>query len=184
MEKLRAEEKKKAEEEAALRPVEAKPAAGLRPLGGITPIVDDEEGGKRGLPARPSRGRVDDRRQGKLTVTRALDSDDSVRTRSLAALRRAREKQHRGHGGGAGQARQVRDIKVPESISVQELANRMAERGSDLLKALNRLGSPMAMTDEMDQDLAELLVVEFGHNIVRVVRFRRRSRRHRRGRRG
>ena len=166
--KMRAEDKKKAEEEAALRPVEVKPAGGLRPLGGITPIVDDEEGGKRGLPARPSRGRVDDRRQGKLTVTRALDSDDSVRTRSLAALRRAREKQHRGHGGGAGQARQVRDIKVPEAISVQELANRMAERGSDLLKALNRLGSPMAMTDEMDQDLAELLVAEFGHNIVRV----------------
>ena len=167
MEKLRAEEKKKAEEEAALRPPEARTSAGRLP-GTITPIIDEEEGGKRGLPARTTRGRVDDRRQGKLTVTRALDSDDSVRTRSLAALRRAREKQHRGHGGGAGQARQVRDIKVPESISVQELANRMAERGSDLLKALNRLGSPMAMTDEMDQDLAELLVVEFGHNIVRV----------------
>ena len=166
-EKMRLEDKKKAEEEAALRPVEARPV-GLRPLGAVTPIVDDEEGGKRGLPARPSRGRIDDRRQGKLTVTRALDSDDSVRTRSLAALRRAREKQHRGHGGGAGQARQVRDIKVPESITVQELANRMAERGSDLLKALNRLGSPMAMVDAMDQDLAELLVVEFGHNIVRV----------------
>ena len=168
LEKMRAEDKKKAEEEAALRPVEARPVGGLRPLGAIIPIVDEDEGGKRGLPARPSRGRVDDRRQGKLTVTRALDSDDSVRTRSLAALRRAREKQHRGHGGGAGQARQVRDIKVPESITVQELANRMAERGSDLLKALNRLGSPMAMTDAMDQDLAELLVVEFGHNIVRV----------------
>ena len=167
MEKLRAEEKKRLEEEAALRPPEARPV-GLRPLGTITPILDEEEGGKRGLAARTTRGRVDDRRQGKLTVTRALDSDDSVRTRSLAALRRAREKQHRGHGGGAGQARQVRDIKVPESITVQELANRMAERGSDLLKALNRLGSPMAMVDAMDQDLAELLVVEFGHNIVRV----------------
>jgi len=158
MEKLRAEEKKRLEEEAALRPPEARPV-GLRPLGTITPILDEEEGGKRGLAARTTSGRVDDRRQGKLTVTRALDSDDSVRTRSLAALRRAREKQHRGHGGGAGQARQVRDIKVPESITVQELANRMAERGSDLLKALNRLGSPMAMVDAMDQDLAELLVV-------------------------
>ncbi len=168
MEKLRAEEKRKAEEEAALRPVEARPAPGLRPLGVITPIVDDEEDRKRGLPARPSRGRLDDRRQGKLTVTRALDSDDSVRTRSLAALRRAREKQHRGHGGGAGQARQVRDITVPESITVQELANRLAERGSDVLKVLNRLGTPMAMTDAMDQDLAELIVAEFGHNIVRV----------------
>ncbi len=167
MEKLRSEEKKRLEEEAALRPPESRPV-GLRPLGTITPILDDDEGGKRGLAARPNRGRVDDRRQGKLTVTRALDSDDSVRTRSLAALRRAREKQHRGHGGGAGQARQVREVKVPESITVQELANRMAERGSDLLKALNRLGSPMAMTDAMDQDLAELLVVEFGHNIVRV----------------
>ncbi|MBV8972825.1 MAG: translation initiation factor IF-2, partial [Sphingomonadaceae bacterium] len=169
MEKLRAEERRKAEEEAALRPVETKPVAGLRPLGVVTPIIDDEEDRKRGLPARPSRGRLgDDRRQGKLTVTRALDSDDSVRTRSLAALRRAREKQHRGHGGGAGQRRQVRDITVPETITVQELANRLAERGSDVLKVLNRLGTPMAMTDEMDQDLAELIVAEFGHNIVRV----------------
>ncbi|MGI4880103.1 MAG: translation initiation factor IF-2 associated domain-containing protein, partial [Janthinobacterium lividum] len=173
--RLRAEEKKRAEEEAALRPaVEVKTNARLP--GTITPIVDDEDDRKRGgvpgrpgLPARPTRGRTDDRRQsGKLTVTRALDSDDSVRTRSLAALRRAREKDKRLHGGGAGQAKQVRDIVVPESITVQELSNRMAERGSDLLKALNRLGTPMAMTDAMDQDTAELLVAEFGHNIVRV----------------
>ena len=174
--KLRAEEKKRAEEEAALRPPVVETKTNGRLPGTITPIIDDEDDRKRGgvpgrpgLPARPTRGRTDDRRQsGKLTVTKALDSDDSVRVRSLAALRRAREKDKRLHGGGAGQSKQVRDVKVPERISVQELANRMAERGSDLLKALNRLGTPMAMTDEMDQDTAELLVSEFGHNFIGV----------------
>jgi translation initiation factor IF-2 len=119
--------------------------------------------------ARPSRGRVDDRRQsGKLTVTRALDGGDDVRSRSLAALKRSREKEKRAHMAGGASAKQVRDVSVPETITVQELANRMAARGSDLIKALFKMGQPSAMGDTIDQDTAELIVTEFGHNIIRV----------------
>jgi translation initiation factor IF-2 len=119
----------------------------------------------------PSRDRKgDDRRQsGKLTVTRALGDGDGARARSLAALKRAREKEKRHFGGPREpQAKQVRDVQVPEAITVQELANRMAEKGADLVKALFKMGMPVTMTQTIDQDTAELLVTEFGHNIVRV----------------
>ncbi|WP_066550190.1 MULTISPECIES: translation initiation factor IF-2 [unclassified Sphingomonas] len=123
-------------------------------------------------PARPSRDRKgDDRRQsGKLTVTRALGDNDGARARSLAALKRAREKEKRAHMGGSGQPRekQVRDVVVPEAITVQELANRMAEKGADLVKALFKMGMPVTVNQTIDQDTAELLVTEFGHNIQRV----------------
>ena len=110
----------------------------------------------------------DERRGGKLTVTRALN-EDGARARSLAALKRAREKEKRGFGGPREpQAKQVRDVQVPEAITVQELANRMAERGADLVKTLFKMGMPVTMTQTIDQDTAELLVTEFGHNIVRV----------------
>ena len=121
-------------------------------------------------PNRPARDRGDDRRQaGKLTVTRALEGDEGARARSLAALKRAREKEKRSHGGRREVLpKQARDVIVPETITVQELANRMAEKVSDLVKALFRLGSPVASTDSVDQDTAELVIEEFGHNIVRV----------------
>ena len=122
-------------------------------------------------PHRPTRGAADDRRQsGKLTVTRALEGDDGARARSLAALKRAREKEKRLHGGGSRQAqvKQTRDVVVPETITVQELANRMAEKGSDLVKALFKMGMPVTINETIDQDTAELLVEEFGHNITRV----------------
>ena len=125
---------------------------------------------KRPEPARPSRGRGgDERRQsGKLTVTRALDDEGDARARSLAALKRAREKDKRAHQTGGVQAKQVRDVAVPETITVQELANRMAERGSDLVKSLFKMGMPVTITQTIDQDTAELLVAEFGHNVNRV----------------
>ena len=110
------------------------------------------------------------RHAGKLTVSKALNEDEGARARSLAALKRAREKEKRAHFAGQSQPRekQVRDVQVPESISVQELANRMAEKGGDLIKALFKMGVPVAMGDVIDQDTAELLVADFGHNIVRV----------------
>ena len=121
-------------------------------------------------PARPQQRdrKGDERRGGKLTVNRALN-EDGARARSLAALKRAREKEKRGWTGPREpQAKQVRDVQVPEAITVQELANRMAERGADLVKALFKMGSPVTMTQTIDQDTAELLVTEFGHNVVRV----------------
>ena len=65
-------------------------------------------------------------------------------------------------------AKQVRDVVVPEAITVQDLANRMAERGADLVKALFKMGMPVTLTQTIDQDTAELLVTEFGHRIKRV----------------
>jgi len=128
---------------------------------------------KRPEPVKPERAKkgVDDRRQsGKLTVNRALADDDSARARSLAALRRAREKERRSHGSGSSAPRekQIRDVVVPEAITVGELANRMAEKGADLVKSLFKMGTPVTMNDVIDQDTAELLVEEFGHRIQRV----------------
>lgn len=129
-------------------------------------------------PARPGRnerperkGAGDDRRRaGKLTVNRALGEGEGARARSLAALKRAREKERRSHHSGPRepQAKQVRDVVVPETITVQELANRMAEKGADLVKALFKMGMMVTVNQTIDQDTAELLVTDFGHNIKRV----------------
>jgi len=161
------------------KPVEApRPAAAATPAASAasgsatTPrsLPSGQATARSAPPARPQQRdrKGDERRGGKLTVTRALN-EDGARARSLAALKRAREKEKRGFGGPREpQAKQVRDVQVPEAITVQELANRMAERGADLVKALFKMGSPVTMTQTIDQDTAELLVTEFGHNIVRV----------------
>ena len=119
--------------------------------------------------AAPSDEGKDNRRSGKLTVTRALNEDEGRRARSLAALKRAREKERRGQGGPSKpREKQVRDVVVPEAITVTELANRMAEKGADLVKALFNMGMMVTVNQTIDQDTAELLVEEFGHNITRV----------------
>ena len=142
-------------------PAPSRPA----PSGGPAP--------RRDAPQRPQQRdrKGDDRRQsGKLTVNRALGGDDGARARSLAALKRAREKEKRAQFGGyrEPQAKQVRDVVVPDAITVQELANRMAEKGADLVKALFKMGMPVTVNQTIDQDTAELLVTEFGHNVQRV----------------
>ncbi|MFN7173191.1 MAG: translation initiation factor IF-2, partial [Thermaurantiacus tibetensis] len=127
--------------------------------------------GRTSEPQKPARSRTDDRRQsGKLTIARALGDDDGIRARSIASLRRAAEKQKRAHGGGgmAASAKTPREVQIPEAITVQELANRMAERGADLVKALFKMGMPTTITATIDQDTAELLVTEFGHIARRV----------------
>ena len=157
-------------------PVAAKPAATAATTAGAAAVGRPLPAGtatpRNNLPGRPQlRDRKgDDRRQsGKLTVNRALGDGDGARARSLAALKRAREKERRGIGGPReAQAKQVRDVAVPDAITVQELAIRMAEKGADLVKALFKMGMPVTLTQTIDQDTAELLVTEFGHNITRV----------------
>jgi translation initiation factor IF-2 len=193
-ERRRAEDNRRAGEESARRaeeeakappPAEAEPAPasaqeeapaaersrdGDRPVR-FTPVQRPAPPPKRPEPARPTRGRgeADRRHSGKLTVTRALSGDDGdARARSMAALRRAREKDKRHHQQSGPAAKQVRDVVVPEAITVQELANRMAERAADLVKALFKMGMVVTVTQTIDQDTAELLVTEFGHNIKRV----------------
>ena len=168
-EKRAAEARERAEAEAAAPPPAAEDEARQQGGAGAAPRGAPPRG--RPEPARPSRNRGDERRQqGKLTITRALGDDDNVRARSLASLRRASEKQKRAHhgGGSASAARMPREVQVPEAITVQELANRMAERGADLVKALFKMGMPTTINATIDQDTAELLVTEFGHIIRRV----------------
>ncbi|MHA7819648.1 MAG: translation initiation factor IF-2 [Erythrobacter sp.] len=112
----------------------------------------------------------DKRRSGKLTVTKALNEDEGRRARSLAALKRAREKERRMQGGGSSKPRekQIRDVVVPEAITVGELAKRMGEKGADLVKELFNLDMMVTVNQTIDQDTAELLVEQFGHNIQKV----------------
>jgi translation initiation factor IF-2 len=168
--RIQAEEEARRAAEAAAVPAPAPQAeeedddrAARRPAGGHAPAP------RRPEPPRPSRGRGDDRRHsGKLTVTRALSGEDDSRARSLAALRRAREKEKRAHQQSGPAAKQYRDVDVPEAITVQELAKRMGERGADLVKSLFKMGTPVTITETIDQDTAELLIEEFGHRINRV----------------
>jgi translation initiation factor IF-2 len=178
-ERRRADENRRAEEAASAEPEIVEPEAPAPSVEAPAPAQEEEEqrsfrraghapAPKRPEPARPNRGRDEQRQRGKLTVSRALSDEDENRARSLAALRRAREKEKRHHQETGPSQKQVRDVIVPEAITVQELANRMAERGADLVKALFKMGSPVTLTQTIDQDTAELLVTEFGHNIKRV----------------
>ena len=109
------------------------------------------------------------RRAGKLTVTRALSGDEGERMRSLASVRRARERERlRLHQHEQEATKVVRDVIVPETITVQELSNRMAERGADVIKALMRMGVMATINQAIDADTAELVVTEFGHRLRRV----------------
>ena len=112
----------------------------------------------------------DKRRSGRLTVSKALHADEGRRARSLAALKRAREKERRLQGGGSTKPRekQIRDVVVPEAITVGELAKRMGEKGADLVKELFNLDMMVTVNQTIDQDTAELLVEQFGHNIQKV----------------
>ena len=110
------------------------------------------------------------RRSGKLTITSAL-GDDSDRQRSLASVRRAREKERDRRLRmlkGQEQTKQVREVVVPEVITVAELANRMAERLTDVIKYLMKQGQMMKGADNLDADTAELIVTDFGHSVKRV----------------
>ena len=108
------------------------------------------------------------RREGKLTVTAALDDDDrSERGRSLAAVKRARERERQKQAGKPAE-KVLREVTIPETITVQELANRMAERSVDVIKTLMKMGVMATINQPIDADTAELVVAEFGHTPKRV----------------
>jgi len=167
--RLASEEEARLAAEAAAAPAEQPAAEAPQEDRAVRRPAGHAPAPRRPEPPRPSRGRGDDRRHhGKLTVTRALSGEDDSRARSLAALRRAREKEKRAHQQSGPAAKQYRDVDVPEAITVQELAKRMGERGADLVKALFKMGTPVTITETIDQDTAELLIEEFGHRINRV----------------
>ena len=107
------------------------------------------------------------RRSGKLTISEALNEDGGARQRSVAAFRRKQERERqqrsRDTGGGGGSAKVVREVSIPDAITVSELANRMAERGGEVIKTLMKLGVLATINQTIDQETAQLVVEEFGH---------------------
>ncbi len=116
----------------------------------------------------------ENRRKGKLTISQALN-DNNEKVRSLAAVRRAREKAKLRNLNNLenketleGKERKKREIIIPDLIAVSELASRMAEKSSSLIKTLMKLGVMSTINDTIDGDTAELLVIELGHVPKRV----------------
>ncbi|MGC6519564.1 MAG: translation initiation factor IF-2, partial [Candidatus Puniceispirillaceae bacterium] len=118
-------------------------------------------------PAAPRRDGPGRRQSGKMTITQALSGDDQRRQRSLASVRRQREKA-RMREDQQPQVKQVRDVIVPDTISVGEFANRMAERTADVVKELMKLGVMATAAQTIDGETAELIAQEFGHKVQRV----------------
>jgi translation initiation factor IF-2 len=172
------EEARRAAEEAAARPADAEAAP--------APVADDEEERRPGFtkprgftpvkrqepPPRPVRQRSWWRRSPPIRQAHRHACIGRWRRRRSCALAGSAEarprKEKRAHQQSGPSAKQVRDVVVPEAITVQELANRMAERGADLVKSLFKMGTPVTINETIDQDTAELLIEEFGHRIVRV----------------
>ncbi|PVB61311.1 translation initiation factor IF-2 [Labrenzia sp. 011] len=115
--------------------------------------------------ARPRGG--DDRRRSKLTISAATGGDDGQRARSLASMRRRQEKAKRGQQQVVRE-KISREVVLPEAITIQELANRMAERAVDVIKLLMKQGQMLKMNDVIDADTAELIAEEMGHTVKRV----------------
>lgn len=108
-------------------------------------------------------------RSGRMTVNQILNEqyERSDNARSLSAVRRARQKA-KSSMTKVEQVKQYRDVIVPETITVQELANRMSERGGDVIKSLMKMGVMATINQSIDADTAELIILEFGHRIKRV----------------
>jgi translation initiation factor IF-2 len=122
------------------------------------------------VPVKKAAPTTDRRRDSRIDVQAAIEGEDE-RSRSIASLRRARDRERRQQELArlrSGAERVVRDVVVPEAITVQELANRMAARGGEVVKALFRMGVMATLTQSIDADTAELVVQEFGHRVKRV----------------
>ena len=165
--KLKAEQeaKKRFGEDAVLT---ARPSA--RPA--LEPDEDDVPRTRRGPGAarpaptpKPTRGGAQKNR-GRLTVVTALSADEE-RERSVAAFRR-RVQRLKGHTADEPKEKLVREVTIPETITIQELANRMAERSVDVIKLLMKQGHMAQINDVIDADTAQLLAEELGHTVKRV----------------
>jgi len=135
---------------------------------------DDDDGGRKGVPGSKAISRAKgapQRREGRLTIQAVAGDDEGAvdRMRSLASVRRAREREREKRKGGTQeQARAAREVVIPDVITVSELANRMAIRGVEIIKFLMRQGVMLKINDIIDNDTAELVATEFGHTVRRV----------------
>ncbi|MBO6509848.1 MAG: translation initiation factor IF-2 [Roseibium sp.] len=152
-------------------------AARAKPEAGKPPAAEEGDRSNKGLRAvkrpkqaptpttRPRGG--EDRRRSKLTISAATGGDDGQRARSLASMRRRQEKAKRGQQQVVRE-KISREVTLPEAITIQELANRMAERAVDVIKLLMKQGQMLKINDVIDADTAELIAEEMGHTVKRV----------------
>jgi translation initiation factor IF-2 len=167
------ETKRKAELEAKKRFGED-PANAARPAARPVLEADEEEGPRttrrggviRPAPAAKPARTTPEKSRRRLTVVTALSADE-VRERSVASFRR-RVQRMAGHRDTEPKEKLVREVIIPETITIQELANRMAERGVDVIRLLMRQGQMVKITDVIDADTAQLLAEEMGHTVKRV----------------
>src|SRR4051794_24435531 len=169
----------------ATRPAAARPATGARPAvvpparaPGVAADASDEDEGPRqirrgpGGIARPATAPkttakpAPQKQRGRLTLVTALNADD-VRERSIASFRR-RTQRLKGHASNEPKEKLVREVTIPEAITIQELANRMAERAVDVIRLLMKQGQMVKITDVIDADTAQLVAEEMGHTVKRV----------------
>jgi translation initiation factor IF-2 len=180
------EAKRKAEAEAKKRfgEAEAKAATVARAAmpaaraPGIAADISDEDEGPRQIrrgpggvarPAAPPKTTAKPapaKQRGRLTLVTALNADD-VRERSIASFRR-RTQRLKGHASNEPKEKLIREVTIPEAITIQELANRMAERAVDVIRLLMKQGQMVKITDVIDADTAQLVAEEMGHTVKRV----------------
>ena len=145
----------------------------VKPSAAVADLAEEEDtrakkkGGGKVVRTPVKSGAEEGRVRGKLTITNAFD--EHQRERSLASLKRRREREKL-KAMGIPQTREkiVREVIIPEAITIQELSNRMSERAVDLIKLLMKQGALHKITDVIDADTAELIVQEFGHTPKRV----------------
>jgi translation initiation factor IF-2 len=153
---------------------EAKRLAASRTL---TPEIDEDDGprtARRGAggaarPAvapKPTTRPGPQKQRGRLTLVTALRADE-VRERSVASFRR-RTQRLKGHAADEPKEKLIREVIIPEAITIQELANRMAERAVDVIRLLMKQGQMVVITDVIDADTAQLVAEEMGHSVRRV----------------
>jgi translation initiation factor IF-2 len=162
-----------------MAPAAGRPASPAGPQPTLHLRDDDDRPGRRpGMaaprkvltPAVAKKGGGDQRRSGRIDVMAAMEGEDE-KTRSMASVRRQRDRERRQaelERLRADQVKVVREVVLPEVITVQELANRMAARAGDVVKQLMRMGVMATITQVIDADTAELVIQEFGHKVRRV----------------
>jgi len=140
-----------------------------------------QETTKREMEERPHKSSFEERRAGKFNMNAyrnaamGEEDDDSENggmrphRRSLASIKRAQEKERQKFlDAQKPQEKIVREVIIPETITVQELANRMSEKGATVVKTLMKLGMMVTITQTIDADTAELVVADLGHKAKRV----------------
>ncbi|MCP5322607.1 MAG: translation initiation factor IF-2 [Candidatus Paracaedibacteraceae bacterium] len=124
---------------------------------------------KRQVPLPRSVRDAERRQTKKVNVQVALDENyDGGKKRSMASIKRAREKERRKAIESGAIQKVIRTVLLPEVITVQELASRMAEKGVDVIRALMKMGMMVTINQIIDADTAELIISEFGHKVERV----------------